>query len=229
MKRGKPCAQRHSKHSPVIGANRELLHRVPQALGERVLLAPYQMEQALADCASDPAIPCIDSVAALSDADLYKVYDVRFVRTPEPGRVEVSRTFRVVSVDSGHAVDLQSTFGPAATDAVTGAPTPGRSSTPFLKTYGGRGPTMLWRLEIGGQLANTLGGGSGALPGLVRYASVNGRTRADRPPPDSCTDVNDGEWKCVTENGRSKTLKCMGLLWQTYAFGRRIPGRPATP
>lgn len=195
----------------------------------RVLLAPYQMEQALADCTSDPAIPCIDSVAALSDADLYRVYDVRFIRAPEPGRLEVSRTFRVVTVDSGHAVDVQSTFGPGATNAVTGAATPERRSTPFLKTYGGRGPALLWRLEVGGQLSNTLGAGPGSLPGLVRYASVNGRTTADAPPPGSCTDVNDGEWKCVEDGGRTKTVKCMGLLWQTYTSGCRIPGRPPQP
>ena len=195
----------------------------------RVLLAPYQMEQALADCTSDPAIPCIDSIAALSDADLYRVYDVRFVRVPQPGRFEVSRKFRVVSVDSGHAVDAQSTFGPGATDAVTGAATPERRSTPFLKTYGGAGPRLLWRLEVGGQLSNTLGAGSGSLPGLVRYAHVNGKTPADKPPPGSCTDVNEGEWKCIEESGRTKTVKCMGLLWLTYTSGCRIPGRPVTP
>ncbi len=195
----------------------------------RVLLAPYQMEQALADCTSDPAIPCIDTVAALSDADLYRVYDVRFVRVSAAGSLEVSRTFRVVSVDSGHAVDVQSSFGPGATDAVTGAATPLRRSTPFLKTYGGRGPTLLWRLEVGGQLSNTLGAGSGSLPGLVRYSLVNGKTAADAPPPGSCTDVNDGEWKCIEDGGRTKTVKCMGLLWQTYTTGCRIPGRPPQP
>jgi len=195
----------------------------------RVLLAPWQMEQALADCASDPEIPCIDAVAALSDADLYRVYDVRFVRVPAAGGYEVSRTFRVVVVDSGHAIDLQSTFGPGATDAVTGAPTPDRRATPMLKTYGNAGPKLLWRLEVGGQLSNALGAGPGSLPGLVRYALNNGKSPADRPAEGSCTDVNNGEWKCVEENGRKKTVKCMNLLWQTYTFGCRIPGRPAVP
>lgn len=191
----------------------------------RVLLAPWQMEQALADCNADPTIPCIETVAALSDADLYKVYDVRFVRVPAAGELELSRTFRVVSVDSGHAVDVQSTFGPGATNVVTGAPTPERRSTPMLKTYGGAGPRLLWRLEVGGQLANALDSGGGALPGLVRFAANNGRSPADRPAAASCTDVNDGEWKCVEESGKTKTIKCMGLLWQTYTSGCHIPGR----
>ena len=192
----------------------------------RVLLAPWQMEQALADCNADPAIPCIETVAVLSDVDLYKVYDVRFVRPATGGQLEISRTFRVVSVDSGHAVDVQSTFGPGATNVVTGAPTPERRSTPMLKTFGDAGPRLLWRLEVGGQLARTLDrNGGGAIPGLVRFAANNGRTPADRPAAGACTDVNDGEWKCIDDAGKTKTVKCMGLLWQTYTSGCRIPGR----
>lgn len=209
----------------------------------RILLAPYQMEQALADCTADPEIPCVDTVAALSDVDLYKVYDVRFVRVvPGDAGFQISRVVRVVTVDSGHAVDRQSTYGPGATDRVTGATTPQGNSTPFLLTNQGTGPRLLWRLELGGQLAEAMGAGPGSLAGLVRFAAVNGKTPADLPAEGSCTDVNEGEWKCVdaatsdagaaSDAGtpalpaRQKTVKCMGLAWVTYTSGCHIPGRP---
>ena len=191
----------------------------------RILNAPYQMEQALADCTADPDIPCVDSVAALSDLDLYRVYDLRLVRTPAPGRLQVSRVVRVVVVDSGHAIDLQSTYGPGATNAVTGAATPSRNSTPFLPTNQQHGPRLLWRLELGGQLARAMGAGEGSLASLVRYAANNGETPADHPAPDACTDLNDGEWKCIGAGAQTKTVKCMNLLWQTYTSGCHIPGR----
>lgn len=196
----------------------------------RILLAPYQMNQALADCNADPEIPCIESVAALTDVDMYKVYDLQFIRHKPgaPGKYEVSRTVRGVVVDSGHAIDRQSTYGPGGTDKITGATTPEGFATPYLPTYQKTGPRMLWRLELGGQLADQLGSGPGALPGFVRYARSNGTTPADKPEAGSCTDVNEGEWKCQEDaKGAVKTLKCSGFKWQQYTTGCRIPGRPS--
>jgi hypothetical protein len=199
----------------------------------RVLLAPYQLEQGLADCQADDDIPCIGTIAALSDVDLYQTYDVRFVRPQaDDGALRISRTFRVVSVDSGHAIDKQSTLGPGATDVRTGVPTPEGFSSPYLKTYKNAatkvaqdaGPTLLWRFEVSGQISVALGVNEGAVAALVRYSANNGLSPADRPPTGSCTDVNDGEWKCEAKDGKTKTLKCMDLVWQVYTSGCHIPG-----
>jgi hypothetical protein len=198
----------------------------------RVLLAPYQLEQALADCKADAGVPCIGTVAALSDVDLYQTYEVRFVRPQANGTLQISRTFRMVSVDSGHAIDKQATLGPGATNVVTGQPTPAGFSTPYLQTYHGAAteaarqaaPRVLWRFEVSGQISTALGETEGAVAALVRYSPNTGKTPADLPPPGACTDVNDGEWKCGDVRGTTKTLKCMGLVWQTYSLGCHIPG-----
>lgn len=191
----------------------------------RVLLAPYQMEQALADCKADPAIPCAGTIAALSRLDLYRVYEVRFVRPTASGGLEISRVFRMVSVDSGHAIDRQATLGPGATNHVTGVTTPQGFSTPFLKTYAQRGPNVLWRMEVSGQIAQSLGAVGTSMAALVRYSPNNDDTPAQAPPAGSCTDVNDGEWKCDVRNGRMTTLKCQHLQWLVYTTGCAIPGR----
>jgi hypothetical protein len=180
----------------------------------RILERPYLMEQGLADCNADPNIPCVDSVAALSDVDMGKVYDVRFVRTPAPGEFEISKVVRVVSVDSGHSIQTQATLGPNET------------GTPMLRTNQSTGPRMLWRFEIGGQMAEQLGAGGGSLAGLVRWSHTNDKTIADKPKAGSCTDFNHGEWKCTEADGVIKTVKCMDFRWQQFTSGCKIPGKP---
>lgn len=206
-------------------------YEVPKATGGnimasnfvwRTLMAPYQMEQALADCTVDPAIPCVGTVAALSDVDMHQVYELSFVREGEAG-FEVSRVVRVVSVDSGHAIDVQSTQGPGATNVVTGERL-GTQGTPFLITNRTKGPRLLWRLELDGKLAERMGVSGGAAAVLVRYSPSNGQGQAQRPAEGACTDFNDGEWKCDADaRGVTKTYKCMGLIWQPYTTGCRIP------
>lgn len=222
--------QEQNPHGWLAGAATH--YQVPLATGSnimatnfvwRTLMAPYQMEQGLADCAVDPAIPCVGTIAALSDVDLHQVYELRLVRQGAAG-LELSRVVRVVSVDSGHALDVQATYGPTATDLHTGARL-GTNGTPYLRTNHSTGPRQLWRLELDGALAERLGVSGGPAATLVRYSPSNGRGAAQLPPAGACTDYNEGEWKCEADaRGVTKTYKCMGLLWQVWSYGCRIPG-----
>lgn len=177
----------------------------------RIVMQPWRMEQALADCTKDADVPCIDAVAALSSVDIGRVLDVRFLRWVD-GAPMKSRRYRVVVVDSGHKVQSQAVLGP------------NENGSPYIMTNHGGGPSLLWRAEIGGSLSTRLATGPGASGALLAYSESNGRGDAERPPSGACTDLNDGEWRCGPDaGGIEKTWKCMRRAWTPAAWGCRLP------
>lgn len=177
----------------------------------RIVRQPWRMEQALADCTSDPEIPCIDALAALSDVDIGSVVDVRFVRWVG-GAAEQSRLYRAVVVDSGHAIKTQATLGPS------------ERGSPYIATDHGGGPRLLWRAEMGGSLATLLDTGPGASGALLAFSGATGTGDAAVPAPGACTDLNAESWRCAPdERGTMKTWVCRGLAWSPATLGCRIP------
>lgn len=177
----------------------------------RVLRQPYLMERALAACTADESVPCIDAVASITEVDIGSALDVRFLRFDGEGRAQVSRMFRVVVVDSGHAIQSQATEGPG-------------KSGPYLRVNTGGDQRLLWRGEIGGSLSQLLETGPGATGALLKYSRANGRGTPDLPPPGACTDLNLNHWKCATDDdGVERTLKCQDFAWKTFTFGCKIP------
>ncbi|MBX3187345.1 MAG: hypothetical protein KF795_20415 [Labilithrix sp.] len=177
----------------------------------RIVREPWRMERALADCTSDPAVPCIDALAALSDVDIGSVVDVRFVRWVG-GVAEQSRLYRAVIVDSGHAIKTQAILGPS------------ERGSPYIATDHGGGPRLLWRAEMGGSLATLLDTGPGASGALLAFSGASGTGDAAVPPPGACTDLNAETWRCgADERGTMKTWVCRGLAWSPATLGCRIP------
>lgn len=177
----------------------------------RILRHPYRMEQALAACTADESVPCIDAIASITEVDIGSTLDVRFLRFDEEGHALASRMFRVIVIDSGHAIQTQATQGPG-------------KGGPYLRVNTGGDQRLLWRGEIGGSLSLLLETGPGATGALMKYSRANGRGNPELPPPGSCTDLNLNRWKCETDaEGVERTLKCQDFQWKTFTFGCKIP------
>ncbi|HJL19247.1 MAG TPA: hypothetical protein RMH99_26520 [Sandaracinaceae bacterium LLY-WYZ-13_1] len=113
----------------------------------RVACDTERMERAFARCPD-----CVDVFTALSRHDLGQVFELRFVRV-EGGALEVSRPFRVISVDaSGHVT--------------THATDPARNY--LFARLGGETLRARWRGELSGRLATQLGRYGGPTPMLIR-------------------------------------------------------------
>jgi hypothetical protein len=177
----------------------------------RIVRQPWLMERALADCTSDPSVPCIDVFAAISGVDIGSVVDVRFVRWIA-GAAETSRRYRVIVVDSGHSPRTQATLGPS------------EQGSPYIATNHGSAPRLLWRAEMGGSLATLLETGPGASGALLAYSGANGVGDAAAPEPGSCTDINADSWRCGPDSrGTPKTWVCRDLAWTPASFGCHLP------
>lgn len=132
----------------------------------RVAEAVAAMADALRRC--EQAGGCDDAWVALSPNDLFKIFEVRFVRMVD-SQLQVSRVFRFVSVD------------------VSGDPNRhlAQATHPFVDRFA-QGPWIKWRGEISGRLYNALQAErsfSGATDLLVRssYVSDYGCGRGARP------------------------------------------------
>lgn len=106
-----------------------------------------KMEQALRACPD-----CIDVIAMLSKYDLYKVFEVRFVRMVG-NQFQISKVFKLISVDaSGHMFQ----HGPSA-------------PYPYVR-YSGSWLYAKWRGELSGTMAHRLDNYMQPTPALIRLA-----------------------------------------------------------
>lgn len=116
----------------------------------RVACMKPQMKKALAACPD-----CNDAIVMLSKNDAYKVFDVRFARV-SGGKLEVSRRFRMVSVDCSGNMVSHSQVAPY-----------------YYGSVGGQTLRAKWRGEISGYMAQTLGTYMKPTPILVRLSKVS--------------------------------------------------------
>lgn len=169
----------------------------------RSICEPYQMERALAACGDS----CIDTMATMSKLDMFYTFEVRFVRSIGSG-YEVSKPFRLASLDTSHDLEWHMTGGP------------GGQSSPqlhFDAPVAGTQRTALWRGEIGGQLAKQLGRWYKPTAVLIKALPESEYASADAPEPGSCSDLNDQETRC--DAGRLEI--CRHARW--LKVGARCP------
>ena len=121
-----------------------------------------EMEEVFARCPD-----CIDTFVALSRHDMYKIFDVRFVRE-QGGELEVSRPFRMFSVDASGHIPYHATSNGDFRLRFTQTRFP--PANEFLRAFR--------RFEISGPMAQILGTYGGPTPLLVRTSTVN-----DYPTP----------------------------------------------
>jgi hypothetical protein len=114
----------------------------------RMVCMKAKMEAALASCPD-----CVDAFTSLSKEDLGRVLELRFARAAANGDLEVSRPFRVISVDASGAIETHATTAPY----------------PFVKV-GGTVLRARWRGELSGKMALTLGTYGGPTGALIRAA-----------------------------------------------------------
>jgi hypothetical protein len=113
----------------------------------RVACMKTMMQKALAACPD-----CSDAVVLLSKHDSYRVFELRFARVDQ-GQLQVSRPFRMVSVDCSGDMVSHSQVYPY-----------------YYGTVGGESLRAKWRGEISGQMATTLGTYMKPTPVLIRLA-----------------------------------------------------------
>ena len=118
----------------------------------RVACRTAEMREAFARCPD-----CVDVFTALSGNDIHKIFDLRFVRV-NGSNLEVSRNFRVVSVDSSGSIAAHVTDG---------------THRYLFASVGGQYPRAFWRAELSGRMAQILGTYGGPTPLLMRSSTAN--------------------------------------------------------